>query len=70
MTSERHAFVLRLWMEDVREEAERPSSLRGSLHVVETGRVIYFSSLDMLPDLLNQFFNEDTEDTNHEKHRS
>lgn len=57
MSGERYAFVLRLWTEADRQDAteERPLAIRGSLHAVENGEVVYFSSLDALLPLIEQF---------------
>lgn len=55
MSSERHAFVLRIWTEDEAQAGIRPLTLRGSLHVVENGQTIFFNSLEMLPTLLLPF---------------
>jgi hypothetical protein len=53
MTPNRFAFVVRLWHE-VDPQAGRPSELRGSVQMVNDERVLYFHSLNQVPELLRQ----------------
>jgi hypothetical protein len=51
VTPKRFTFVLRLWTET---DLKIQPILRGSLEVVESHRVHYFSSLDQIPDILQK----------------
>ncbi len=53
MNPNRFAFVVRLWNE-VDCQAGRPLELRGSVQMVNDERVLYFHSLDQVPELLRQ----------------
>lgn len=54
MVSNRFAFILRLWQEAPDQTAENESSLRGSLQMANSENVVYFHSLEQVPDLLEK----------------
>lgn len=54
MATKRFAFILRLWAETAAPEDGAEAHLRGSLEVVGTGHIYYFSSFDQIPHLLRQ----------------
>lgn len=54
MPGQRFSFVLRLWTETVRSGLNSRPMPRGSLQLVDSDQVRYFSSLDKIPEILRE----------------
>lgn len=48
----RFACVIRIWQEAPPEPDGRAAVLRGSLQMVDSGAIFYFTSLEQIPSLL------------------
>jgi hypothetical protein len=52
-----HVFILRIWQETDHAHPHHDPALRGSLQLVSTGEVRYFSRMEQITPLLNRMTN-------------
>jgi hypothetical protein len=67
MAQKRYAFVIRLWNEAPEGPANRPIQMRGSLQLAHVDQLIYFDSIDKIPDLLRQLTGWEPDDVKDEQ---
>lgn len=51
MSKNRFAFVIRLWNE-TNHHPGQPADMRGSLQMASSDKVVYFRSLEQIPEIL------------------